>query len=126
MNNCKIDFVAKEIRITKSFYKSSQVFGTAEFNTMIELQSKLPDYKISVQKTAKRPIGIWYPTYTQMMDYIQNNCDGDDGVAELKKIIDYARYSGRGYNLVRTWFMSQYPGANKYANADDAFYDFAS
>ena len=40
-NNCKVDFMTKEIRVTKSFYKAAQIVGTEEFNTMIVAAERL-------------------------------------------------------------------------------------
>ena len=39
-NNYKIDFLNKEIRVTKSFYQSAQIFGTEECNIMIAIKEK--------------------------------------------------------------------------------------
>ena len=52
-NNCKVDFMTKEIRITKNFYKKAQIVGTMEFNTMIALQEKLPSFNIVFQNNSK-------------------------------------------------------------------------
>ena len=44
-----------------------------------------------------------------MMDYLRTTDQGDDKLSELKSLIEYARSSGHGYNIVRKWFMAQCP-----------------
>ena len=110
--NCKVDFVTKEIRISKSFYKASQIVGTEEFHTMVQLQDKLPSFKIVLQKHPKPRCEVWYPTYTQMMDYIRFTTRENDGVlSELNDTIQLARITGKGYNMVRRWFIERYGDA---------------
>ena len=95
-SNCKIDYLNKEIRVTKSFYKFAQIFRTKEFNTMIAIKDKLPDYAITFQNTARQTTQKWYPTYEQMMDYVRITDQGNDKTSELKRVIEYARCSGHG------------------------------
>ncbi len=108
-SNCKVDFIAREIRVTKSFYKAAQIPDTNEFCKMIELQAKLPGYIIVFQDrpiTAKK---IWYPTYSQMVDYVKSVTNEDkDALAELHDAIMIARMTGEGYNMVRRWFFDRY------------------
>ncbi len=111
-NNCKVDFITKEIRVTKSFYKAAQNVGTEEFCTMIRLQEKLPSFSIVFQHHAAPTCKVWYPTYEQMMNYISCTAEDDESsIAELKDIIKLSRATCKGYNMVRAWFMNHYSEA---------------
>lgn len=69
ISNCKVDFMNKEIRVTKSFYKSAQIVGTKEFETMIGLHEKLPAFRIKYQEHVEPIHKAWYPTYNQMVEF---------------------------------------------------------
>ena len=119
MKNCKVDFKNKEIRITKNFYKASQTIGTNEFETMIELQQKLPSFKIVFLNEFRRGNQIWNPTYQQMFDFISFTTKGnDEAIAELHETIEVARITGKGYNMVRRWFMDRYRESLEYEKND--------
>ena len=111
-NNCKVDFMTKEIRITKNFYKKAQVVGSMEFHTMIDLQEKLPTFNIVFQNHPKPLNNVWYPTYSQMVEYIRLvTKDDEDAISELYDTIKLARITGKGYNMVRRWFQEKYSSA---------------
>lgn len=116
-NNCKVDFMTKEIRVTKSFYKAAQIVGTEEFNTMINLQSKLPTYKIVFQNFQKSIRKIWQPTYSQMMEYVTTHEDST-AIDEFRKTVELARLTGMGYSMVRRWFMEKYSEVFASANPE--------
>ena len=108
-NNCKVDFMSKEIRISKTFYNAAQVYGTEEFGTLLDLQTKLPAFKIVFQNHPTPKCKVWYPTYTQMMEYINFTTSGDQAaITELHDTIELARITGKGYNMVRRWFCEKY------------------
>ena len=108
-SNIKVDFMTKEIRVTKSFYKAAQNPETYEFCKMIELQTKLPDYKIVFQDRPITANKIWYPTYSQMTEYIMHVTNrNEDALADLHDTIKLARINGKGYNMVRRWFFDRY------------------
>ena len=106
-NNCKIDFMNKEIRITKKFYKESQRFGTKAFDMMLELQAKLPNFRILVQEAPK--CHTYMPTYYQMEDTIRMMAeDFEAAMREWDEVRNLARMTGKGYNMVRSWFVAKY------------------
>lgn len=106
-NNCKIDFMKKEIRITKRFYKESQQFGTQACDMMLTLQAKLPNFRISLQEAPK--CRTYMPTYSQMEDTIRMMVDDyEAAMCEWEEIRNLARVTGKGYNMVRSWFVEKY------------------
>lgn len=121
-NNCKVDFMTKEIRITKNFYKKAQIVGTMEFNTMIALQEKLLSFNIVFQNNSKPNNNTWTPTYTQMIEYIRLvTKDDENALSELYDTIKLARITGKGYNLVRRWFQEKYSNACERVDLTDDY-----
>ena len=105
--NCKIDFMNKEIQITKRFYKESQAIGTEAFRTMLDLQAKLPSFRIRLQEVPK--CHPYMPTYYQMEDTIRAIAqDPDVELREWEHVRNMARLTGQGYNMVRRWFVEKY------------------
>ncbi len=118
-NNCKVDFMTKEIRVTKSFYKAAQIFGTEEFNTMVDLTTKLPTYKIVFQDHSQPIRKVWQPTYLAMMEYISLTTHEDSAaIDELWETVKLARLTGMGYSMVRRWFMEKYSEAYAFPNSE--------
>lgn len=104
--NCKIDFMNKEIRITKRFYKESKTMGTEAFDMMLTLQTQLPNFRIRLQEAPK--CHPFMPTYYQMVDTIRSmSQDPDAELREWEQVRDMARLTGQGYNMVRRWFVSK-------------------
>lgn len=108
-NNCKIDFMNKEIRITKKFYKESQEMGTEAFHKMSILMEQFPTFRITIPQPMKtsRNLFMTNPTYAFMMDYFRMNND-EEGMREFDHVRDLARYTKFGYNMVKRWFLSKY------------------
>ena len=118
-NNCKVDFMTQEIRVTKSFYKAAQIFGTEEFNTMVDLTTKLPSYIIVFQDHSQPIRKVWQPTYSQMMEYISLTTHEDSAaIDELWETVKLARLTGMGYSMVRRWFMEKYSEAYASVNSE--------
>jgi len=111
-NNCKVDFINKEICVTKKFYAAAQHFGTQEFELMCQLQERMPHFKIVFQSIPQAVKHAWYPTYSQMVDFIRNKTQDENALHEIDDIILYARISGKGYNMVRQWFLQKYDKAS--------------
>ena len=108
-NNCKVDFMNKEISVTRSFIKASQIYGSDEFYMMMDLQAKLPTFKITFQNHSQPINKVWYPSYSQMEEYIAHVSKGNsEEIKGLLEVIELARITGKGYNMVRKWFMERY------------------
>ena len=108
-NNCKVDFINKEIIITRKFYTAAQRFGTQEFEILCQLQEKMPNFRIVLQPVHKPMFRTcWQPTYTQMGEIIRIKTHDEEAVSKLHEIIALARASGKGYGMVRRWFLENY------------------
>lgn len=121
-NNCKVDFMSGEIRVTKNFYNAAQRVGTKEFDTLVLLQEKLPAFRIVFQEHARPIHRVCNPTYKQMIDHICFNTDCDESaINDLKLMIE----AGVPYNMVRRWFLDRYPEAQRYLEDTYGFGDAA-
>lgn len=105
-NNCKVDFMNHEIQVTMSFLNAAQHVGTQEFDILVELQQKLPAFSIVIQKHSACRRRIWNPTYSKMREYIVATCESSDMlIEEFEKTILVAKVTGKGYSMVRRWFL---------------------
>ena len=107
-NNCKVDFINKEIIITRKFYTAAQRFGTQEFETMCQLQEKMPNFRVVLQPVRKSTSRTWQPTYSQMSDIIRIKTHDEEAISKLHEVIALARACGQGYSMVRRWFLESY------------------
>ena len=111
--NCKVDFMKKQIVITKRFYRESQVIGTEAFEMMLMLQAKLPNFRIMIRETAKCVNTPYMPSYSMMEDVIVISSKEypvvEAGLKEFSEIRNLARLTGKGYHMVRRWFLEKYP-----------------
>ena len=107
-NNCKVDFINKEIIITRKFYTAAQRFGTQEFETLCQLQEKMPNFRIVLQPVRKSTSRAWQPTYSQMGDIIRIKTHDEEAISKLYEVIALAKVSGQGYSMVRRWFLENY------------------
>lgn len=107
-NNCKVDFINKEIIITRKFYTAAQRFGTQEFETLCQLQEKMPNFRVVLQPVRKSTSHTWQPTYSQMSDIIRIKTHDEEAISKLHEVIALARVSGQGYSMVRQWFLENY------------------
>ena len=47
-----------------------------------------------------------------MVDFIRNKTQDENALHEINEIIHLARISGKGYNMVRHWFLQKYDKAS--------------
>lgn len=110
---CKVDFMNKQIVITKRFYRESQVIGTDAFEMILKLQAQLPNFRIVIRETAKCVNTPYMPSYSLMEDVIVMSSKEypivEEGLKQFSEIRNLARLTGKGYHMVRRWFLEKYP-----------------
>ena len=108
-NDVKVDFIQREIVVTKSFYRKAQIPMTVEYEKLVQLQRDLPDCIIRIATPPRRDNKRLYPTYDEMTQFIRLN--GDDET-EFCKALHTASSFKNPYNYVRQWFFKNYPMYN--------------
>jgi len=119
-NGYDVDFVNKQIKITKEFNEQSGDITTEAFKTMMTLRAQLPDFEVVETKAGKRSSGkengrVQGLSLEFMRVYIED-LYGEDSpqIKGFEKALDLSkdRKSAR-YAYMKQWFNATYPDAIK-------------
>lgn len=106
--NVKVDILHKTITISQKFYRASMVPYTAEFEELLNLQRRFPDYAIKLACIKQQPNRSINPTYEKMRQIVMR-CGGKTELQELEQVIAEARCVSKcPYNIVRGWFIRRH------------------
>ena len=106
--NCKVDFMAREIVVSKGFYRLAQLFGTEEYEMLSRLYKQYPEFRICFRKTQNNA-GGWNPTYEDMKTIIiSRSMNPDEALREFEQVCSVGRAMPSAYAYVRGWFMEMY------------------
>lgn len=112
MNNTKgyaINFVAREIIITKRFSKAAGVIDSDAYKTMLALRKDFPDFKITIKPIEKKENKVTYKglSIEEMKRFITANRDKEE--QELfEKILKLQEGKKGKYATVKKWFLDNY------------------
>ena len=109
--NCKINFMTKEIIVSKKFLKESGVIGSDSYQEMLRLRQELPEYKMEIREPKKphrTKIGSKL-TYEKMRNHIEVK-EGKESpmLAELEKVMKLAKCQDNPFHYTKTWFLAHY------------------
>ena len=120
--NYTFNHTTKTIILSKAFDKKAKNPLNPEFDELVALINRLPNYKVTVKvsqpKTSKKL------TFAVMREYIQKTC-GKNSIMEKKldKALELGETLGSGkYLFVRKWFRETFPN---YQPTDIAVIDAA-
>lgn len=112
MNNTKgyaINFVAKEIIITKRFSKAAGVIDSDAYKIMLSLRKDFPDFEIVIKPIEKKENKVTYKglSIEEMNRFITANRSEEE--QELfKKILKLQEGKKGKYATVKKWFLDNY------------------
>lgn len=107
--NYTINHTTKTIVLSKAFDKKAKNPLYPEFDELVALINKLPNYKVTLKVT--QPKAGKKLTFVVMRDYIQKTC-GKNSIMEKKldKALELGETLGSGkYLFVRKWFLETFP-----------------
>lgn len=120
--NYTFNHTTKTIILSKAFDKKAKNPLNPEFDELIDLINRLPNYKVTVK--VSQPKAGKKLTFVVMRDYIQKTC-GKNSIMEKKldKALELGETLGSGkYLFVRKWFLETFPN---YQPTDIAVIDAA-
>ena len=120
--NYTFNHTTKTIILSKAFDKKAKNPLNPEFDELIDLINRLPNYKVTVK--VSQPKAGKKLTFAVMRDYIQKTC-GENSIMEKKldKALELGETLGSGkYLFVRKWFRETFPN---YQPTDIAVIDAA-
>ena len=133
MNNrgYEIDYVAKEISITKNFAKKAQNLGSPEAETMETLLGKYPTFAIKYKDEGTKKTVKYNGLSVQMMRYffesrIRMAAVDDEKVAAAKKDLEnfnkvLALLGSKQFAKIKKWFLENYKEEYKAWSITDEF-----
>ena len=102
----KIDFMAKQIIVTKKFLAKASRYGTEEFKELAAVTKELPDFTLEEKPVPHCLTPLKGLTYSKM-EYIIRTEGEDDDLNQFYSL----RSMGYNYGTVSKWFLSKYPAA---------------
>ena len=99
----------KTIALTRKFAKESSVVGSKQYELLMELKSKLPNYDITmrnidIKKKKQKYTGL---TYEKMFDHIRK-VHGEDALNDLLFQMDLNHNEAGAYGRVKSWFLAEH------------------
>lgn len=113
--NYTFNHTTKTIVLSKAFDKKAKNPLNPEFDELVDLINRLPNYKVTLKVT--KPKSGKKLTFAAMLQYIRKTC-GENSIMEKKyeKALELGETHGSGkYLYVRKWFLETFP---KYKPAD--------
>ena len=104
--NCKINFMTKEIIVSKKFLNASSNPLSAECELLGSLTQRYPDYRITLMPapaTRNRPHNC---TYEQMHLFISVQENAAELMEEFEKVRILSRCERNPYAYVLRWFKN--------------------
>ena len=120
--NYTFNHTTKTIILSKAFDKKAKNPLNPEFDELVALINRLPNYKVTVK--VSQPKAGKKLTFAVMREYIQKTC-GENSIMEKKldKALELGETLGSGkYLFVRKWFRETFPN---YQPTDIAVIDAA-
>lgn len=119
-NGYDVDFVNKQIKVTKEFHEKSGSYDSEAFKIMMALRAQLHDFEVVETKTIKRSSGknsgrVQGLTLEFMRVYIED-LYGEDSpqIRGFEKALDLSKdRKGARYAYMKQWFNATYPDAIK-------------
>ena len=119
-NGYDVDFVNKQIKITKEFNEASGDITTEAFKTMMALREQLPDFEFVETKVRKysdgKKNGRVQGLNMEFMRVFIEDLHGEDSsqIKEFEKVLELSkcRKSAR-YAYMKQWFNATYPEAKQ-------------
>ena len=106
--NCKINFMTKEISVSKKFLNASSNPRSAECELLGSLAQRYPDYRITLMPTPityNRPISY---TYQKMFTFILDQDNATELLEEYERVRVLSRCQRNPYAYVLHWFKNRF------------------
>ena len=113
--NCKINFITKEIIVSKKFLNASSNPFSAECELLGSLTQRYPDYRITLMPapaTRNRPRNC---TYEQMHLLISMQENAAELMEEFEEVRCFSRCQNNPYAYVLHWFKNRFAETLEYA-----------
>ena len=106
-NVITVNAIAKEIVITKSFYKKASAYGTDEYKLLKEVMRENEGFEIVFKKSEGKKTynGL---SFDRMEEYIKTQANSEENLKEYEAIKKVAKAKGGLYPLTKQWFLAKF------------------
>ena len=111
----KIDYANQTITLNYKFNKAAQIYHSAEYNLLQELEHDFPHFKVIVQsgRVQKETNKNKRLTYGNMETYISTYENSKELLAMFETVKMMSKPLASPYKYVRDWFEAQFPNYKK-------------
>jgi len=108
-SNLSVDFRARTITVSQNFLRRSKQVDTPEYHTLLRMMKELPGFELTTRHAAKPSKAPYMPSYEEMLAQIRMTTGSPaEALQEFERIREFARNSGKGYMMVRAWFLGHF------------------
>ena len=115
-NGYKINWKTNTVTMTRSFTVKASVYGTDEYNMLLDLREK--GFKMVLPVAKKRKACPTRVTFKKIEQLLSCMNDADERLAEFHATAEYAKGQKNPYEYVRQWFLLNYPNFREYQEMD--------
>ena len=130
--NAIVNRTNRTITITKAWNAKASIYGTLEYDTLVDILSKNPGFHIVVQTPTRKSVPLGKITYAQMEKYIKSHDDKEKSIwneyLKLRGMTDNDEDENENEDEIRVkvsasffevkkWFIKKYPHFKEEAKA---------
>lgn len=108
--NIKINVLAKEITMTKATAKRASLFGTTEYEHLVQAMKDFPNFEVKILSPKTRDSnnkGLTMPLMTKLVKEMSNNSPED--IKAFHEVVKCYENSSFHFSKPKAYFLSEYP-----------------
>ncbi len=105
----KLSYEKKTITITKAEAKKASIYGTDEYNNLVNIRKDFPNFKIVIKEAPKRTKPIKRLTFEAMRHYIESKNDSEALAEFIEMTGNIDKVFNKSYGAVKKRFLEHYP-----------------
>ena len=108
--NIKINLLAKEISMTKATAKRASLFGTTEYQHLVQATKDFPDFQIKILSPKPREgnnKGLTMPLMTKLVAGMTNN--DKSAMARFETVKEKYKETNFHFSKPKAYFLAEYP-----------------
>ena len=97
------------VQVTKAFEKKARIFGTVEFYKWQEVLKVLPDAKMQIKASNRKPNKNKNRSYENIKAYIQTQENSEKLLVEFENARTQSKVQTNPYEYMLSWFDKNFP-----------------
>ena len=108
-------FMIKTIARSEKPCRKAERISASQYATMLRMASTMPSFAHLMKTKIVPAHRSVQPSYDVMCEYIRfMAADADAALAEFAAMRQASQETGKGYSVVRQWFLEQYPDFSEF------------